>query len=297
MHFHTSSLFDVIHKLIQVGTLIRLLSIPSVRRSLKFPLLVHIALIIPTTWRTVRVDMGHFPATSQVNNLFYQIQRSKWTFVGTDYTCDAILPNTCEYSTYLPTSWSLNTPKIQSVPPQNRWKSAWYCKPMDSLINNNTQDLHWWLTLSESKCLLSALFPNHELFQESVKPCPTTSFQPPVNMSHLLEDLWKAGVYGKHNTKKAPMNAGNGLHQPTEMKQVWQNFWMTPWPLLKRWLESSRQNSQPSFVILPTYVDTNPQDMGGAWSHCTIEGIRCLKAWPGTCPSRCRKETSRLERR
>lgn len=93
-------------------------------------------------------------------------------------------------------------PKIQSVPPQYWWKSAWYHEPMDSLIDNNTQDLHWQLTLSESKCLLSTLFPNHELFQESVKPCPTTLFQPPVDMSCLLEDLWKAGVYGKHNTNK-----------------------------------------------------------------------------------------------
>jgi len=70
---------------------------------------------------------------------------------------------------------------------------------MDALVNNDTRGLHWSLTLSESRRLLATLFPNHELFHNSVHPLLATF--PPIEMNQVLESLWKNGYYGKQRQK------------------------------------------------------------------------------------------------
>ena len=70
---------------------------------------------------------------------------------------------------------------------------------MDALVNNDTRDLHWSLTLSESRCLLATLFPDHELFHNLVHPLPATF--PPIELNQVLESLRKNGYYGKQRQK------------------------------------------------------------------------------------------------
>ena len=71
---------------------------------------------------------------------------------------------------------------------------------MDSLINNDTRDLHWSLEFEESSRLLRALFPDHELFQKSMESPPTLSHtvlgQSPLNLFQVLEMLRKKKYYG-----------------------------------------------------------------------------------------------------
>jgi len=77
---------------------------------------------------------------------------------------------------------------------------------MDALVNNDTRDLHWLITLSESRRLLATLFPNHELFHNLVHPLPATF--PPIEMNQVLESLQKNGYYGKQrqNAKTTKKN-------------------------------------------------------------------------------------------
>ena len=68
---------------------------------------------------------------------------------------------------------------------------------MDSLVNNDTRNLHWSLTSSESRRLLANLLPDHEPFHKSVHPATF----PPIEMNRVLESLRKNGYYGKQREK------------------------------------------------------------------------------------------------
>ena len=94
--------------------------------------------------------------------------------------------------------------QIQTVDPQCRRKTDWHRMRMDSLIINDTHDLHWSLTLSESRRLLTILFPDHELFHNSVHPLPATF--PPMEMNRVLESLRKNSYYGKQRQKGKAAN-------------------------------------------------------------------------------------------
>jgi len=92
---------------------------------------------------------------------------------------------------------------------------------MDTLVNNDTRDLHWMLSLSESKCLLSALFPDYALFGLVELP-PATSLQIARTMNQVLEALRNNGHYSRvpemelnqHETwQKAP----SGNYKESEM--------------------------------------------------------------------------------
>ena len=67
---------------------------------------------------------------------------------------------------------------------------------MDPLVNNDTRGLHWTLKLSESRHLLTTLFPDHKLFQTSVELLPAKSSSPYPEMIYILEKLWDGDHYG-----------------------------------------------------------------------------------------------------
>ena len=67
---------------------------------------------------------------------------------------------------------------------------------MDPLVDNDTRGLHWTLKLSESRCLLTALFPDHKLFQTLVELIPAESSNPYPEMIYILEKLWDGDHYG-----------------------------------------------------------------------------------------------------
>ena len=70
---------------------------------------------------------------------------------------------------------------------------------MDSLINNDTHNLHWSLEFEESRRLLRVLFPDHELFQRSMDPpVPSRAVpgQPPLDLFQVIEMLRKTKHYG-----------------------------------------------------------------------------------------------------
>ena len=75
---------------------------------------------------------------------------------------------------------------------------------MGSSVINATHDLHWSLTLSESRRLLAILFPDHELFHKSVHSLPATF--PPMDMNGVLESLRRNGYYGRQRQKGKTTN-------------------------------------------------------------------------------------------
>ena len=92
---------------------------------------------------------------------------------------------------------------------------------MDTLVNNNTCDLHWMLSLSESKRLLSALFPDYALFGLVELP-PATSLQIARTMNQVLEALQNNGHYGRVlemelNQDKTWQKAPSGNYKESEM--------------------------------------------------------------------------------
>lgn len=92
---------------------------------------------------------------------------------------------------------------------------------MDTLVNNDTQDLHWALSLSESKRLLSALFPDYMLFRSMELP-PTTSLQIAHTMNQVLEVLQNNGHYSREpemelNQEETWQKAPSGNYKESEM--------------------------------------------------------------------------------
>lgn len=93
-------------------------------------------------------------------------------------------------------NYSLNVPKIQSVPPVYRKKSDWYRNRMDPRIDNDTQGLHWTLSSIESRRLLEVIFPDDALFGHTTGPSQ------PLNMSELVDSLREQGLYQSSDKNK-----------------------------------------------------------------------------------------------
>jgi len=57
--------------------------------------------------------------------------------------------------------------KLSCIPPPLRWKSNWFHVVMDAMIDNDTCDTHWELSLDDSNKMLNFLFPDQVLFPAS----------------------------------------------------------------------------------------------------------------------------------
>ena len=90
---------------------------------------------------------------------------------------------------------------------------------MDSLVNNDTRDLHWLLEFEESSHLLRALFPDHELFQKSMESPLTSSHtvlgQSPLNLFQVLEMLRKKKYYHQEIVNVMVFPVDYGKHMST----------------------------------------------------------------------------------
>ncbi|KAI6028251.1 hypothetical protein EDC04DRAFT_2605729 [Pisolithus marmoratus] len=87
---------------------------------------------------------------------------------------------------------------VQTVPLVYQKKLNWYHGKMDALVDNNTQDLHWPLSSSESRHLLDTIFLDHVLFLHTSK-CSS--------MSHLVKK-WHA------NGATVPLKSSDANQKP-----------------------------------------------------------------------------------
>jgi len=132
------------------------------------------------------------------------------------------------------------------------------------------------LSLSESKRLLSALFPDYALFGLVELP-PATSLQIARTMNQVLEALQNNGHYGRVlemelNQDKTWQKAPSGNYKESEMAKY-----------LNKILEVVDSISAEEFktqqwaifsAILPSF-NIDAQNLGGGWSYHTFERIGC----------------------
>ncbi|KAI5988016.1 hypothetical protein EDD15DRAFT_2199193 [Pisolithus albus] len=141
--------------------------------------------------------------------------------------------------------------RLQTVPPMYRKKSNWYREKMDTLVDNDTQDLHWHLSSPESRRLLEAIFPDHMLFPHTSK-CSS--------MTHLLDSFRGQGIYKRNNQRKPieqwqQFPSCQGKNAEKDMAGKWHADGATA-PL-----KGSDANRKPDFILLPLSIADSSREL------------------------------------
>ena len=153
---------------------------------------------------------------------------------------------------------------------------------MDSLIENDTQELHWTLSPPESRNLLEAVFPDHALFSDIAG-----SLNRDMTPSQLLEKLRDQGIYKR-----------NDLNKGTEL---WQQYpschGKSAEPNMAKFLNDilrvtanivgkfKVQQSVPLSHLTHSLIDTNAQNMACKRSHSATQRFRRVLFRSGTVPT------------